>query len=285
MNSQAQKIGIFDSGVGGLTVAKEIFKKLPQEEVVYFGDTGRFPYGTRSKEVIQTFSGQAVKFLLEQDVKIVVVACNTASSQALSYLKQNFSLPILGVIQPGVKKAIATTKNKRIGVIGTEGTVASNSYPEAIRQADPTIKVFSYPCPLFVSLAEEGYINKKATYLIAEDYLKPLIKAKVDTIILGCTHYPLLKNVIQKVVKNKVKLVDSAETIALETKKVLEEGNLLNNNHSPNSKFYVSDLPEKFIKLARRFIRNNVSSVEKIDINKYGSIYPDRRGGTALSIN
>ena len=160
MNSPAQKVGVFDSGVGGLTVVKEIFRKLPQEEIVYFGDTGRFPYGTRSKEVIQGFSEQAVKFLLGQDVKIIVVACNTASAQALSFLKQNYPLPILGVIEPGVKKALATTKNKRIGVIGTEGTVASNSYPEALRQIDPSVKVFSYPCPLFVSLAEEGYINK-----------------------------------------------------------------------------------------------------------------------------
>ena len=271
MNSPAQKVWVFDSGVGGLTVVKEIFRKLPQEEVVYFGDTGRFPYGTRSQEVIQGFAEQAVKFLLEQDVKIIVVACNTASAQALSYLKQNYSLPILGVIEPGVKKALATTKNKRIGVIGTEGTINSNSYPEAISRIDPSIKVFSYPCPLFVSLAEEGYINKKATYLIAQDYLKPLIKAKVDTIILGCTHYPLLKNVIQKVVKNKVKLVDSAEAIALEAKKVLEKRNLLNNNHRPNPKFYVSDQPEKFSKLARRFIQQDINSVEKIDINKYGS--------------
>ncbi len=271
MNSSAQKIGVFDSGVGGLTVVKEIFRKLPFEEVVYFGDTGRFPYGTRSKEVIRGFSEQAAKFLLEQDVKIIVVACNTASAQALSFLKQNYPLPILGVIEPGVKKALATTKNKRIGVIGTEGTIASNSYAEALTQIDPSVKVFSYPCPLFVSLAEEGYINKSATYLIAQDYLKPLIKARVDTIILGCTHYPLLKNVIQKVVKNKVKLVDSAEAIALETKKVLEKGNLLNNNHKPNSKFYVSDQPEKFSKLARRFIQQDINSVEKIDINKYGS--------------
>lgn len=271
MNSPAQKVGVFDSGVGGLTVVKEIFRKLPFEEVVYFGDTGRFPYGTRSQEVIQGFSEQAVKFLLEQDVKIIVVACNTASAQALSYLKQNYSLPILGVIEPGVKRALATTKNKRIGVIGTEGTIASNSYAEALRQIDPSVKVFSYPCPLFVSLAEEGYINKKATYLIAQDYLKPLIMAKVDTIILGCTHYPLLKNVIQKVVKNKVKLVDSAEAIALEAKKVLEKRNLLNNNHRPNPKFYVSDQPEKFSKLARRFIQQDINSVEKIDINKYGS--------------
>jgi len=271
MNSPAQKIGVFDSGVGGLTVVKEIFRKLPREEVVYFGDTGRFPYGTRSKEVIQGFSEQAVKFLLEQDVKIIVVACNTASAQALSFLKQKYPLPILGVIEPGVKKALATTKNKRIGVIGTEGTIASNSYAEALKQIDPSVKVFSYPCPLFVSLAEEGYINKRATYLIAEDYLKPLIKAKVDTIILGCTHYPLLKKVIQKVVKNKVKLVDSAEAIALEAKKVLETRNLLNNNHQPHPKFYVSDQPEKFSKLARRFIQQDINSVEKIDINKYAS--------------
>jgi len=277
MNSPSQKVGVFDSGVGGLTVVKEIFRKLPQEELVYFGDTGRFPYGTRSKEVIQRFSEQATKFLLEQDVKIIVVACNTASAQALSYLKQNYTLPILGVIEPGVKRALATTKNKRIGVIGTEGTVASNSYPEAISRIDPSIKVFSYPCPLFVSLAEEGYINKKATHLIAQDYLKPLIRAKVDTIILGCTHYPLLKNVIQKVVKSKVKLVDSAEAIALEARKVLEESHLLNNNHKPNPKFYVSDQPEKFSKLARRFIKENIDSVQKVDINKYGS--------TALTIN
>lgn len=264
------KIGVFDSGVGGLTVVREIFRQLPNEDVVYFGDTGRFPYGTRSQESIRHFSMQAANFLQEQKVKMIVVACNTASAQALDYLEERLKLPLLGVILPGAKKAVGSTKNRRIGVIGTEATVASGSYPLAIHQIESDIKVYSHPCPLFVALAEEGYLQKKASYLIAADYLAPLKKQKVDTLILGCTHFPLLKPVIQKVMGPKVSLADAAESVARETKEVLQNYELLNrSSRSGEHKFFVSDLPEKFRRLSRRFLKYPVDSVQKIDINRY----------------
>lgn len=268
--SSPSKIGVFDSGVGGLTVVREIFRQLPQEDVVYFGDTGRFPYGTRSSDAIRHFSLQAANFLLEQNVKMMVVACNTASAQALSFLQERLAVPILGVIQPGAKKAVSSTKNGKIGVIGTEATVASGSYLQAINQLDSGIKVFSQPCPLFVALAEEGYLRKKASFLIAEDYLRPLKKKKVDTLILGCTHFPLLKPVIKKVMGARVILADAAESVAVETKQVLSDNGLLKNGAEKGEhRFFVSDFPEKFKKLSRRFLKYPVDSVQKIDINRY----------------
>jgi len=264
------KIGVFDSGVGGLTVVREIFRQLPQEGVVYFGDTGRFPYGTRSQESIRHFSLQAANFLLEQKVKMIVVACNTASAQALGYLEEKLKLPLLGVVLPGAKKAVSSTRNRRIGVIGTEATVASGSYLLAIHQIDSDIKVFSQPCPLFVALAEEGYLQKKASYLIAQDYLLPLKQKMIDTLILGCTHFPLLKPVIQKVMGTRVILADAAESVALETKQVLKDSGLLKDGAGQGEhSFFVSDFPEKFKKLSRRFLRYPVDSVQKIDINRY----------------
>lgn len=270
MPLQSDKIGVFDSGVGGLTVVREIFRQLPQEEVVYFGDTGRFPYGTRSPDAIRHFSLQAANFLLEHKVKIMVVACNTASAQALDFLKGKLSLPLLGVIYPGAKKAVASSKNKRIGVIGTEATIASGSYSKAINQLDSRVKVYSYACPLFVALAEEGYLRKKASYLIAQDYLTPLKKVKVDTLILGCTHFPLLKPTIQEVMGPQVVLADAAQSVAREAKEVLASLELLREDSGPaDHKFFVSDLPEKFKKLSRRFLRFPVDSVQKIDIDRY----------------
>lgn len=270
VSDKREKIGVFDSGVGGLTVVREIFRQLPGEDVVYFGDTGRFPYGTRSPDAIRHFSLQAAGFLQEQRVKIIVVACNTASAQALDFLNGKLQVPLLGVILPGAKKAVASTRNRRIGVIGTEATVASGSYLQAIHQLDAHIKVCSQPCPLFVALAEEGYLKKKASFLIAEDYLRPLKRWQVDTLILGCTHFPLLKPVIQAVMGRGVVLADAAESVALETKELLVNQGLLRRSSRPaEHKFFVSDLPDKFKKLSRRFLKYPVDSVQKIDINRY----------------
>jgi glutamate racemase len=267
---KGKAIGVFDSGVGGLTVAKQIFKKLPFENVIYFGDTARTPYGPRSAEIVRKFSVQNISFLSTQGVKLIVVACNTASAVALEYLKKIFQLPLMGVIEPGSRAAVIVTKNGRIGVIGTAGTIRSESYTKAIQKIDQKIKVFGSPCPLFVSLAEESYVDKKATYLIAEEYLTPLKKQKIDTLVLGCTHYPLLKKVISRVMGNKVTLIDSAEETALEVKRILEENDLLNTSKTePDYKFYVSDFPEKFIQISRRFLGEKIKEVKKIDINKY----------------
>lgn len=270
MKISSKAIGIFDSGVGGLTVAKEVFEKLPGENVIYFGDTARTPYGPRSAEIVRKFSVQNISFLSTQGVKLIVVACNTASAVALDYLKRIFQLPLMGVIEPGSRAAVEATKNGRIGVIGTAGTIRSKSYTAAIQKIDKKIKVFDYPCPLFVSLAEEGYINKKATRLIAEEYLAPLRKQKIDTLVLGCTHYPLLSPVISDVMGDDVRLIDSAEQTALEVKRILQRRELATaGGVKPSYRFYVSDFPEKFVQISERFLGKRVKEVKKIDINKF----------------
>ncbi|NLI16810.1 MAG: glutamate racemase [candidate division Zixibacteria bacterium] len=263
-------IGVFDSGIGGLTVVKEIFRQLPHEEVVYFGDTGRFPYGIRSSEVIRRFARQNINFLLEQNVKMVVVACNTASAHALDYVKQIYNIPIIGVIEPGAKAASAATSNKRIGVIGTEGTIASGSYTRALHKINPRFKVFGMACPLFVSLAEAGYIDKKATYLIAEEYLAPLKKKDIDTLVLGCTHYPPLKKTIGKVMGRKVRLIDSADETAKAVKNTLSEMGLASKRKStPYHKYFVSDTPDRLETISKHFLDKVVKEAVKIDITAY----------------
>ena len=271
MKSKNDKnIGIFDSGVGGLTVASEIFKILPDEDVIYFGDTARCPYGPRSQKIIQEFSLQNVNFLLSQKVKFIVIACNTSSAFALDFLKERFEVPLMGVIEPGAKAAVKMTKNGRIGVIGTIGTISSHSYKDAIYKFDKKVLVFSHPCPLFVPLVEEGSLDKKATYLIAEEYLSPLKKQKIDALILGCTHYPLLKKVIKEVMGARVTLIDSAEQTAREVTKFLLENNLLKKTKGkPLHKFSVSDQPEKFIHIGQRFLGKQIKEAQVIDINRY----------------
>jgi glutamate racemase len=263
-------IGVFDSGVGGLTVVREIFKILPSEDVIYFGDTARCPYGPRSKKIVQEFSVQNINFLLSCGVKFIVVACNTSSALALNHLKRNFDLSLLGVIDPGTKAAVDSTSNGRIGVIGTTGTIASGSYLKAINRIDKNLSVFSYPCPLFVSLAEEGFLDKKATYLIAQEYLRPLKKDRIDTLILGCTHYPLLKKVIARIMGDRVILINSAEETAKELKNYLKEKKLLNKtSKKPVYKFFVSDQPQKFIQIGQRFLGRKIKKAQMIDINDY----------------
>jgi glutamate racemase len=268
-------IGVFDSGVGGLTVARELFKLLPVEDIVYFGDVGRSPYGGRSKEIIIKFAQQDVSFLLEQKVKYIICACNTVSAVALEDLSKLYTVKIIGVIEPGAKAAIEKSSTGRIGVIGTVATVTSNAYARVIHDLDPNVKVFSLACPLFVPLAEEGYIAKEATYLIARDYLKTMKDVDVDTLILGCTHYPLLKEVIADTMGDKVTLIDSGEETARAAHRILHDEGLLNMNStqrpSPGGqhKFFVSDVPEKFSQVATRFLGEAVENIARVDISRY----------------
>jgi len=263
-------IGIFDSGIGGLTVAKKVFELLPDENVIYFGDTARFPYGPRSKEIVRKFSHQNVNFLLSQKVKFIVVACNTASAVALDELKRRYHIPMIGVVKPGASAAVKATICGKIGVIGTVGTVHSGAYQKAIHRLAPQLKVYSIPCPLFVSLAEEGYVTKEATRLIACEYLNPLIKKRVDTLVLGCTHYPLLKNIISQTMGKDVKLIDSAEETAKEVKIFLQRHDLLGNSGGKSFRsFYVSDVPDRFLEVGERFLKGKIAKVKRIDIDKY----------------
>ena len=267
---QDKHIGIFDSGVGGLTVAAEIMRRLPDEDFVYFGDVGRTPYGPRSKDIIIQFTQQDVAFLLEQDVKLIVSACNTASAVALDTVAAGIDIDIVGVIEPGARAAVKTTRNGKIGIIGTHATVASDSYPKAIHRIDSKVKVFSLACPLFVPLAEEGYQDKEAAYLIAEDYLRVLRENDIDTLVLGCTHYPLLKKTIQTVIGEHVTLIDSATATAIEVREKLEQMGLLHQqNPHPDYKFYVSDVPDRFAPVAERFLGRRVDNIIRVDITKY----------------
>lgn len=262
-------IGIFDSGVGGLTVAAEIMNLLPAEDIIYFGDLARTPYGSKSQETVKRFAVEIANFLIKQNVKMIVVACNTASSLALSELKERFNLPIIGVIQPGVARAIKSTKSKRIGVIGTQATINSNAYLDAIKSVDADIQVLSQPCPLFVPLVEEGWLEHQATKLIASEYLTPLKENQIDTLILGCTHYPFLKGILQEIMGDEVVLVDSAIEVAQETKKLLNKNNLIH-HQNPNSsyKFYVSDASSKFIEIGEILLGKKIRVVTQVEVGR-----------------
>ena len=257
-------IGVFDSGVGGLTVVKELIRQLPNEDIVYFGDTARVPYGIKSKETVIRFTIENILFLLKQDVKLICVACNTASSVALQVIKSHFKVPVVGVISPGVREAVYATKNKRIGVIGTKGTIKSRAYEIEIKQLDSKVKVIALACPLFVPFAEEGWLNGDVVEKVANFYLKPLKQASVDTVILGCTHYPLLKPVIKKVLGDKVTLIDSAKQVAIEVKKILASEGLLNKAKPGKHRFFVSDNPEWFSGLAERFLGKSLKNIKKV---------------------
>lgn len=271
MDTQNKPIGIFDSGVGGLTVVAEVFRQLPDENVVYFGDVGRTPYGPRSKDIILQFTRQDVAFLRDQDVKFIVAACNTAAAVAMETVAAELGIDMIGVIEPGARAAVETTRSGRVGIIGTVGTIASDAYPKAIQKMDDKIKVFSLACPLFVPLAEEGYQDRKATYMIAEDYLQSLRDVNIDTLVLGCTHYPLLKKVIQTVIGENVTLIDSATATAREVRQYLAKNDLFRDNvKGTNShKYYVSDVPDKFATVALRFLGRRIDNVIRVDITKY----------------
>lgn len=262
-------IGVFDSGLGGLTVTKAIQKEMPGEKLVYFGDTARIPYGTKSPETIVRYARQIIRFFRkEKKVKCVVVACNTSSAWALETVRGEFPIPILGVIEPGAYAAVSATRNGRIGVIGTEGTIASGAYVRAIHKIFPKAKVYSKACPLFVPLVEEGKLTGPVTEAVAREYLKPLLKAKVDTLVLGCTHYPLLKKTLAKVAGKNVRIVDSAEETARSLHHNLETHGVPMNGQG-GCHYYVSDLSRKFKERAQRFLGRHISKVDKIFIEKY----------------
>ncbi len=262
-------IGIFDSGIGGLTVFKAVRRALPGEDIVYFGDTAHLPYGNKSKETITRFSINNIDFLKRFDVKMVIVACNSASSLSLDAVKKKFSFPIIGVIEPGAKAALKKTMNNKIGVVGTKSTIGSAAYENSLKKMRPKIKVYSQACPLFVPLVEEGWLSGDVVEKTAKVYLDPLKNFGMDTLILGCTHYPLLTKIIQKVIGNKVKLVNSADETAHAAKELLEKKKLLSHKTKKigSTRFYVSDEPESFRVLGERFLGESITSVAKIDEN------------------
>lgn len=262
-----QPIGVFDSGLGGLTVVKALMRQLPHEDIVYFGDTARVPYGTKSPESIIRFSNENVALLLKKRVKMIVIACNSSSAHALPSLHETYELPIVGVIGSGCRAAIRATRNKKIGVIATPATINSYAYPQEIARTDSTIQVLSQACPLFVPLVEEGWAAKPVTVSIAKEYLGKMIKAKIDTLILGCTHYPLLKPTLKKVLGARVKLVDSAEEISRDVGELLMKHSALNDQQGqPSYQFIVSDEPSHFKKLAKQFLGFDIKNVERAHV-------------------
>ncbi len=262
-------IGVFDSGVGGLTVVKQIMKVLPHENIVYFGDTARVPYGTKSKEAVTKYSKQNVRFLRSKDVKAIIVACNTASSNSLDALRETFDIPLFGVVVPGVEEALRSTKNKRVGVIGTAGTVRSGAYERMLRERDAEIRIFSKACPLFVPLAEEGWTDNEVAHQAAKRYLTELVELGIDSLVLGCTHYPLLKRCIGTTVGEEIRLVDPAKATAQHMMAFLQEHDLLNETGQPGVKqFYLSDSTDTFRYICQKALKYGYEA-EIIDIERY----------------
>jgi glutamate racemase len=260
-------VGVFDSGIGGLTVVKRITSVLPMENIIYFGDTARVPYGSKSNSTVIEYSLQNAKFLIGKNVKAIVVACNTASSIAMEELRKQFDVPIIGMIEPGTRHAVSTTKNKRVGVIGTRATISNKAYSKEIKKLDAEVEIMEKACPLFVPLAEEGWTKHKATYAAAEDYLKELREFEIDTLVLGCTHYPILADVISEVMGNGVTLIDSGVASAVAVKRELDRIDLNTNSHSPgNQTFYVSDIPLKFKEIAELFLGKPITDVYKVEL-------------------
>lgn len=271
MSNRNLPIGIFDSGIGGLTVLKEIICRLPGESTVYLGDTARVPYGIRSPETVTRYSFENTRFLFSKGIKLLVVACNTASSISLAAVRQAVPVPVIGVIEPGARAAAAATRNRKIGVIGTDATVRSNAYPAAIRGFDQTIEVFSLPCPLFVPLVEEGWTEGAVAELTAETYLREIREKGIDTLVLGCTHYPLLKGVLSQIMGPGVTLIDSAIETAASIQSALAEHDMLNAVPTEGIRqFYVTDSPEKFVRVGERFLGSSISFIQKIELEPEG---------------
>lgn len=262
-------VGVFDSGVGGLTVAREIMRQIPKERIVYFGDTARVPYGSKSRDTIIGFSRQIAKFLQTKDVKAIVVACNTASAFALETLQRELTIPVIGVVKPGANVAAEVTRNGKIGVIGTEGTINSGIYTKYLQELNPEIQVFPRACPLFVPLVEEGWIYDSVTIEVAERYFSELKGYGIDTLVLGCTHYPLIRHVLQKIIGEDVTLVNPAYETARCLKAVLAENNLDSDKLEGEHLFYVSDGAEKFKAFANTILPCDVQETSDINIEQY----------------
>lgn len=266
-------IGVFDSGIGGLTVVREIMRQIPNEKIIYFGDTARVPYGSKSRETVTRYSRQIVRFLKKQEVKAIVVACNTASAYALDQIEQEIDIPIIGVVKPGAKAAADTTRNGKIGVIGTEATVSSDIYSRYIKEIKPDAEVLAKACPLFVPLVEEGLLNDPVTDEIAMRYLSSLVDSGIDTLILGCTHYPLIRDTIGKVMGEGVTLVNPAYETARKLRELLEEHHILNEHSlglgTNRYQFFVSDAADKFMRFANSIIKYGILSAKTIHIEEY----------------
>jgi glutamate racemase len=265
--SNPAPIGVFDSGMGGLTVVRELMNQLPHESIIYFGDTARVPYGPKSPDTVLRYSREITSYLKGQGVKALVIACNTATAHALPALREEFDMPIIGVIEPGARAAAAATKTKRVGVIGTAGTIKSGAYEKEILKLLPDAEVTAQACALFVPLVEEGWVDSEPTRAIARNYLAPLVAANVDTLVLGCTHYPLMKTVIGNVVGREVRLIDSAQETARQTAEVLGENGL--QNTTPNEaryRFIASDAPDTFLALGQRFLGSSIDRVETLTL-------------------
>ncbi|PTX92127.1 glutamate racemase [Verrucomicrobia bacterium LW23] len=266
-DKQRQSIGIFDSGVGGLTVVSAVHRLLPREDIIYFGDTGRVPYGNKSPEMIIQYSLQISRFLISQGVKAVVVACNTATAHALSSLRASLSVPVMGVVVPGVEAALSATRNGRVGIIGTYGTIQSGAYQKALLARRPDVQLTAIPTPLLVPLIEEDWLTHAATHLVLAEYLSPIQAARCDSLVLACTHYPLAKGVIGSIMGEDVTLVDSADNMARDLARRLETDNLLRpaeDIHTGRIRLHVSDLPTQFATLARRFLGVRVGAIDKV---------------------
>src|SRR5437899_219861 len=260
-------LGVFDSGIGGLTVARALFERLPRESVIYFGDTARVPYGPKSPETVRRYSAEILAYLLQRGVKAVVVACNTSTAQALDHLRTRSPVPVVGVIEPGSRAAVQATRSGSIGVIGTAGTIASGAYERAIKALRPDATVYARACPLFVPLVEEGWFDHPATELIAREYLEPLQRAGVDVLVLGCTHYPLLKPLLQRVMARGGTLIDSAEETARAVQGEIERRGLAAPPASdPTHRFVVSDDEPHFRRVGARFLGETVQSVEVVPL-------------------
>ncbi|MDY7228489.1 glutamate racemase [Hyalangium rubrum] len=261
-------IGVFDSGVGGLTVLKALMERLPHESALYLGDTARVPYGTKSGEVVTRYSLKNAEFLMERGIKLLVVACNTASAVALPALSAALPVPVLGVIGPGARAALRKTRGGGVGVIGTPGTVRSGAYQRELQAAEPNVRVKARACPLFVPLAEEGWTAGEVPRLVAREYLTDFAQDGVDTLVLGCTHYPLLKTVIAEVVGPRVALVDSAEATAEAVAALLgERGMLASPGPTPAYGYFVTDVPERFVEVGARFLGRPIPTAEQVDLS------------------
>ena len=269
MSKGSQPIGLFDSGVGGLSVARRVVELLPRENTIYFGDTARVPYGSKSTETVIGYSLQAAAFLESLGVKMLIIACNTASAVALEPVRSAVSIPVIGVISPGARAAVETSRSKIVGVIGTEGTVRSSSYQNAITALEGSASVYAQACPLFVGLAEEGLDHHPATLIMAREYLAPLLRHSIDTLILGCTHYPLLIPSIAEIAGPGVTLIDPGVATAMQAHTMLEELGLLNESDSlPRHEYYLSDFPHKFIEVGSRFLGNPLQHVHRITLDE-----------------
>ena len=264
--SSTAPIGVFDSGIGGLTVVAALHRELPNESILYLGDTARVPYGTKSPDVVRRYALTCSRFLVAQGAKMVVVACNTASAHGIESMRSTLAVPVVGVIEPGAALAARHSQSGRIGVIGTEGTILSGSYQSAVRALRPEASVVAKPCPLFVPLAEEGLGEHPATRLIAQDYLVPLTREGIDTLVLGCTHYPLLAHVIESVLGPQIEVIDSATAVAGAVRDVLREHRLEATHKAEPDRFYATDVSQRFYRVGRAFLGEAIAEAHHVDL-------------------